>query len=192
MRSILVSLVTMLGTLPAAAQEHADKPRSLLSPEAGLMFWSVIIFAILFAVLAKFAYPKILEAVEAREKALNDAIEGAKKDREAAAAALAEQMKQLEATRTEAQKLIAEGRAAAEEVRAEVIAKATAEHKAMLERAEMEIAAERDRAIAQLRREAVELAVRGASRLIEKNLDDAGNRKLVEEYLSSIDTAKVS
>ena len=65
----------------------------LLSPDPGLMFWTVIIFAVLFLVLAKFAYPKILGAVEAREKALNDAIAAAKRDREEAAALLAEQQR---------------------------------------------------------------------------------------------------
>ena len=192
MRPSLVVLASLLTTVSASAQEHAAPKRDLLSPDPGLMFWTLVIFLLLFAVLAKFAYPKILAAVEAREKALNDAVEGAKRDREAAAALLAEQQKRLEAVRDEAQKLIAEGRAAGDKVRADVIAQATAEHAAMLERARGEIEAERDRAVAQLRREAVELAIRGASRVIEKNLDDASNRKIVDDFLGSIAAAKKS
>ena len=60
----------------------------------------------------------------------------------------------------------------------------------MLERARAEIQAERDRALLELRREAVELAVRGASKVLEKNLDDAANRKIVDDYLASIPAAK--
>ena len=187
-KSTTLIAIQLLLALPVAAQ---DEPKSnLLKPDAGLMFWTVVIFLLLFAILAWKAYPAILGAVEAREKALNDALESAKKDREAAAAALAEQQKKLEQTREEAQKLIAEGRAAGDKVRVDVIAQAKAEHDAMLERARAEIQAERDRAVLELRREAVELAVRGASKVLEKNLDDAANRKIVDDYLASIPAAK--
>jgi F-type H+-transporting ATPase subunit b len=186
MRTTLATLLALLAPLSAVAQEHAAKKVDLLTPDAGLMFWTFVIFAGLFAILAKFAYPKILGAVEARERALNEAISSAKRDREEAAALLAEQQRKLAEVREEAQKLIAEGRAAGEKVRTGVIDLANAEQRAILERARAEIGAERDRAIAQLRREAVELAVRGASKVIEKNLDDATNRKLVDDFLDSI------
>ena len=56
----------------------------------------------------------------------------------------------------------------------------------MLERARREIEAEKVRAIAELRREAVDLAIAGAGKVIEKNLDDDSNRKIVENFLSTI------
>jgi F-type H+-transporting ATPase subunit b len=189
-KSTTILAMQLLLALPIAAQ---DEPKSnLLKPDTGLMVWTAVIFFLLLAILWWKAYPAILGAVEAREKALNDALEGAKRDREAAAAALAEQQKKLEQTRDEAQKMIAEGRAAGDKVRADVIAQAKAEHDAMLERARTEIQAERDRAVLELRREAVELAVRGASKVLEKNLDDAANRKIVDDYLASIPAGKSS
>ena len=192
MRSMLVVLASLVTPAASLAQESGAPKGGLLSPDAGLMFWTLIIFLTLFAVLAKFAYPAILGAVEAREKALNDALAFAKKDRDDAAALLAEQQKQLAATRDEAQKIIAEGRAAGEKVRTSVIEQASAEQRQMLERAKTEIGAERDRAIAELRREAVELAIKGASKVIGKNLDDATNRKIVDDFLGSIAPAKKS
>ena len=60
----------------------------------------------------------------------------------------------------------------------------------ILERARQEIGAERDRAIAELRHEAVELAIKGASKVIEQNLDDAANRKIVEDFLADLQKAK--
>jgi F-type H+-transporting ATPase subunit b len=60
----------------------------------------------------------------------------------------------------------------------------------ILERARQEIGAERDRAIAELRYEAVELAIKGASKVIEHNLDDAANRKIVEDFLADLQKAK--
>ena len=76
-------------------QEHgaaaAEAPKGgLLTPSGGLMFWTLIIFMILFFVLSRFAFKPITAAVAAREKALEDAIAGAKADREAAAKLLEE------------------------------------------------------------------------------------------------------
>jgi F-type H+-transporting ATPase subunit b len=195
MRTLFRSLViSALAAAPAFAQE-AEAPQSkvdLLSPNYGLMFWTLVIFAVLFFVLAKFAFGPITKAVEAREQALEDAIESAKRDRDEAARLLAEQRAALDSTRGEAQKLIADARSAAERVRAELIEQAHTEQTNMLDRARREIEAEKAGAIAQLRREAVDLAIAGASRVIDRNLDQAANRQLVESFLASVTPAAVS
>ena len=171
---------------PAAEAGEATAKVNLLSPNGGLMFWTLVIFLILFAILGKMVLPKILAAVEAREKALEDAIEGAKRDREEASRMLAEQQRQIEAARGEAQKLIVEGRQIGEKLRADMIEETQQQQQAMLERARREIETEKQRAISEMRREAIELAIAGASKVIEKNLDDQSNRKIVESFLSSI------
>ena len=190
LRSSLLSLPLLaLAAAPALAavrQEAEHGPPNLLNPSVGLMFWTLLIFIVLFIILSKFAFPPILGAVEAREKALQDAIEGARADRDAAAALLARQQQELEATRAEAQKLIADGRAAGERLRGEMLEQTRTQQQEMLERARRDIAAERDIAIAELRREAVDLALAGAGKVIERNLDDAGNRQLIESFLASI------
>jgi F-type H+-transporting ATPase subunit b len=193
MRTLFRSLViSALAAAPALAQESGSAKVDLLSPNYGLMFWTLVIFAALFFVLAKFAFGPITKAVEAREKALEDAIESAKRDREEAARLLADQRAALDATRGEAQKLIADARTAAERVRAELIEQAHAEQTNMLDRARKEIEAEKAGAIAQLRREAVDLAIAGAGRVIDRNLDQAANRQLVESFLASVTPAAVS
>jgi F-type H+-transporting ATPase subunit b len=187
----LPTALTLLATAATAAgaQEHAAEPPSLMSPNLGLMVWTLVIFVLLFLVLKRFAFPPILEAVEARERALEEAIAGAKRDREEAARLLAEQRAALEQSRGEAQKLLAEGRAAAEKMRADLLGQARAEAEEAKNRALREIDAERERAVADLRREAVDLALAGASKVIERNLDDASNRQLVESFLSSVASA---
>jgi len=147
---------------------------------------ALVIFLILYGLLKWKAFPAILGAVEQREKALQDAIDSAKRDREEAQRILEEHRKQIEAARGDAQKLIADGRAVAEKMRADMLEQTHQEQQTMLERARKEIDAERDRAIAQLRREAVNLALAGASKVIEQNLDNTKNRQLVESFLSSI------
>ena len=169
------------------AAEVAEAPKGgLLSPSGGLMFWTLLIFVILLFVLSRAAFKPMLAAVEAREKSLEEAIANAKADREAAAKILAEHKAQLDAARGEAQKLIAEGRAVGDKVRADMIEETRGQQQEMLERARREIEGEKQRAIADLRREAVDLAIAGASKVIEKNLDDASNRKIVESFLSQI------
>jgi F-type H+-transporting ATPase subunit b len=174
--------------LQATTTVPEDSPPSgdLLSLNGGLMFWTLVVFLILFAILGKLVFPKITAAVEAREKALEEAIEAAKRDREEAALALAEQQRQIEAARVEAQKIIVEGRQTGDKLRAQMIEETHQQQQQMLERARREIEQEKERAIAELRREAIELAIAGASKVIEKNLDDQANRKIVESFLSSI------
>jgi F-type H+-transporting ATPase subunit b len=181
-----ISLLMLIQEHAAQAGEAEAAKGGLLTPTGGLMFWTLIIFLILFFVLSRYAFKPITAAVAAREKALEDAIAGAKADRDAAAKLLAEHQAQLDAARGEAQKLIVEGRTVGEKIRGEMVEETRAQQQDMLERARREIESEKERAIAELRREAVDLAIAGAGKVIEKNLDDASNRSIVEKFLSSI------
>ena len=166
-----------------AAQEHASGP---LTVEGGLMLWTVFIFLLLLAILKKFAWPAILGAVEAREKALERQLAEAARDRELAAALLAEHQKLIAEAKTQAHAVIVEARNVAEKERALAIEKTKQEQEELLARARREIAAERDSAVAELRREAVDLSLAAASKLIEKRLDGETDRKLVQEFLSTL------
>ena len=194
MRTLSVSTALLLAnTAVAAAQEHgAGGGGGLMSLQVNLMFWTLIIFVLLYFILKKFAFGPITAAVDAREKALEDAVEGAKRDRDAAAKLLAEHHAKIEAARDEAQKLIADGRAVAEKMRGEMLDQTRKEQADMLERARRDIGAERDKAVAQLRKEAVDLALAGAGKVIEQNLESQKNRQLIESYLSSLGTLKVT
>ena len=190
MRSFLTRALLLVATTatPALASEAEAPKVGLLDPVGGLMAWTLLVFLIVLFVLSKFAFGPIVGAVEAREEALRDAMDQAKADRDAAAASLAEQKKQLDAARSDAQKIIADGRVTAEKMRADLLEATKVQQGEMLERAKRDIETEKVKAIAELRREAVDLAIAGASKVIEKNLDDAQNRKLVEHYLSSLET----
>jgi F-type H+-transporting ATPase subunit b len=170
---------------PLRAQE-AGSGGNILTPNGGLMVWTLVIFGILFFVLSKYAFKPITAAVAAREKALEDALVQAKQDRADAAAHLAEQRQLLERAHGDAQRLIAEARTTGDTVRQQLLAQTHAQQTELLERARKEIDDERMRAIADLRREAVDLAILGAGKVIEKNLDDATNRKLVDEFLAGL------
>ena len=190
MRTLLRSLALVALSASPALAEPANT--NLLDPNYGLMAWTLFVFVGLFLILKFFAFGPILKSVEAREQALEDAINAAKRDREEAANLLAEHRAKLDALHGEGQKIIADARVAAERVRSELVERAHAEQASMLARARQEIESEKVRAIAELRREAVDLAIAGASKVIEKNLDQTSNRQLVESFLASVTPAAVT
>jgi F-type H+-transporting ATPase subunit b len=185
--AVVLAVASFVPTATAfAAPEGEGGPVNLLEPNAGLMVWTTVVFIGLMLVLKKFAFGPLFAAVEAREKALEDAIDGAKRDREASAALLAEQKAAIEAARTQAQQIIADGRAVAEKMRADLLEETRKQQGEMMEQARRDIEGEKAKAIADLRREAVDLAIVGASKVIEQNLDSAGNRRIVEQFLASL------
>ncbi|HEU4563543.1 MAG TPA: F0F1 ATP synthase subunit B [Gemmatimonadaceae bacterium] len=184
--TLRAGLALALVASPVLAQEHEAPKGGLLTLQGGLMFWTLVIFVLLLIVLSRFAFRPITAAVAAREAALEAAINEAKRDRDEASRLLAEQQAALEASRAEAARFLADGRAAGERLRAELLEQARQEQQELLERVRGEIAHERDRAIADLRREAVDLAIVGAGKVIEKNLDDATNRRIVEQFLATV------
>jgi F-type H+-transporting ATPase subunit b len=182
--------LAMAAARPLLAQEAehgaAAGGVNLLEPHAGLMFWTLIIFVVLLVILSKFAFKPLTAAVEARERALEEAIANAKRDRDQAATLLAEQRAALDASRAEAQGLIAQARAGAEKMRGELLEDTRRQQQEMLDRARQDIEGEKVRAIADLRREAVDLAIAGAGKIVERNLDDTTNREMVERFLASL------
>ena len=190
MRILSRGLFLLVVSAPALAAQEAE-PVNLLSPSGGLMFWTLLIFIVLFFILSRFAFKPITAAVDARERALEEAIESARRDREAAAEVLAEQKRHLDAARAEAQQFIADGRATAEKLRQDLLAETREQQQEMLERARHEIDAEKVKAVAELRREAVDLAIAAAGKVVAKNLDQATNREIVERFLASIEPGSV-
>lgn len=184
-RPIAALLALTLTASPALAAEDGAKV-SLLDPHYGLMFWTLLVFAATLLVLWKFAWGPILEGVRSREQALTDAMAAAQRDRAEAARLMAEQKAALEAARAEAQRFIADGRATAESMRGEMLEQTRLQQAELLERARKEIESEKSKAIDELRREAVDLALAGAGKLIGQKLDAGSDRKLVEDYLATL------
>ncbi len=168
----------------ALQEEHTSGP---LTVEGGLMLWTVFIFILLLLVLKRFAWPAILGAVEAREQALEQQLAEAERSRTEAAALLAEHKRLVADAKGQAHGIIVEARQLAEKERAAAMEKTKQEQQEFLARARREIDAERDRAIADLRREAVDLSLAAASKLIGERVGTDTDRKLVLDYLATLD-----
>jgi F-type H+-transporting ATPase subunit b len=176
-------------SLTLALQEESHASSGPLSVEPGLMIWTVFIFLLLLGLLKKVAWPAVLGAVEAREKALEEQIAEAERNRAEAAALLAEHKKLIADAKAQAHGIIVEARSVAEKERALAMEKTKQEQEELLARARREIGTERERAIQDLRREAVDLSLAAASKLIGERLSADSDRKLVMDYLATLDSA---
>ena len=188
-RSLITASALILGSAaPLLAQEHEEQG-GLLSVNTGLSAWTIIIFLIVLAILSKFAFPKILGAVEAREKHLEELAVAAERDRAEAAALVEEHRRLVDETRGTVQEALGEARNTAEQMRSELMEQARREHAELLARGRAEVANERAGMLEQVRRDAAELAMRAAEKLVRRSLDADDNRRLVQEYLAQVTPA---
>jgi len=176
-------------TLLALLQEGGEHVASPFDINGGVIIWTVVIFVILLALLYRLGYPALLKMVEERERRIQKQLEDAEKANAEAQRLLEEHKKQIAAARNEAQEILAKAKTVSQKERETLLAKAREEYDALLSRARKDIDAEKEKAIQALRREAVELSIAAASRVIEANLDNDANRKLVSEFLESIGKA---
>jgi len=177
----------MTALLALLQEEAGGQVASPFDINGGVIIWTVVIFAILLALLWRLGYPALLRMVEERERRIQKQLDDAEKANAEAQRLLEEHRKQIAAARNEAQDILAKAKAVSQKERETLLAKAREEYDALLSRARKDIDAEKDKAILALRQEAVDLSLAAASRLIEKNLDTAANKQLVLDYLKSIE-----
>ncbi len=180
-------------TLLLALLQETEAGGHVASPfdiNGGVIIWTVVIFLILFAGLWRFGYPELLRMVEERERRIKKQLEDAEKANAEAQRLLDEHKTQIAAAHNQAQEILAKAKSVSEKERAMLLGKAREEYDALLNRARKDIDAEKDKAIQALRREAVDLSIAAASRVIEANLDTDTNRKLVTEFLESLGKAE--
>jgi len=161
-----------------------DNPLVRFDP--GLLIWTVLTFGALLAVLRWKAWGPIVGAIERREKAIRDAIDAARSQRDEAMRVLEDNKRALEEARLETARMIEQGRKDAEAARAELIDKARADAAGVVEQGRHQIERETRAAVQQLRGEAANLAVLAAGRIVKVSLDDAAQKRIVEECLDEI------
>ena len=176
-------LVQEHGAAPGG-EAHAASPFDI---NTGVIFWTLVVFGVLFVLLWRLAWPTILKSVEERERKIQRQLDEAEKNRVESARLLEEHKKLVQGARAEAQELIARAKQVAEKEREALLASARREHDELLQRARKDIDAEKQKALVALRQEAVDLALAAATRLVEQRLDAEGHRRLVTDYLASLD-----
>lgn len=158
----------------------------LLQPESGLIFWTIVTFAVLLGVLWKFAWNPILGALEAREQAIQRTIDDAERLQAQAEAVLEEHKARLAEARAEGNRLLDEARRAGERMKSEIMEKARADAGQVIERAQRQLELETEKALQTVRFRAADMALEAAERVLERSLTDADHRRLAEEAIAEI------
>jgi F-type H+-transporting ATPase subunit b len=172
-----------------AQAEHAEEEGGsfLVSPNVGLMIWTLLVFGISMYVLAKLAFPRIAEALDKRQRAIEESIDLAERTRKEADELLAEYRERLAEARSQADEIVARARKTAEEQEAESLADARRKREEMMEQTRREIEVETRRALDQIRSEVANLTVLATEKVTRKTLTDADQRRLVEEAVGEFD-----
>jgi F-type H+-transporting ATPase subunit b len=158
----------------------------LLSFNTGFAIWVGISMIVFILLMMKFAVPPIMKALEEREQNIKDSLESAEK-----ALAKAEQIskdneKALREAEAKAQQIRKEAVEQAELLRSERIKKAKEDADHLLDQAKTSIEQEKKQALLELRAEVAKLAVLSASKIIDAELDNEKNNKLVDNFLSEL------
>jgi F-type H+-transporting ATPase subunit b len=161
-----------------------DNP--LVQVDPGLYIWAIVTFLALLALLTKFAWKPLLLALEARQRTIQKALDDAEKAKLELERLNRESEQIIRQARVEADQIITMSRADAERLREEMRQKARAEAEGIVKTAERQIQLETARAIQQIRREAADLSVAIASKLIQRNLTKEDNEKLIDEALGQL------
>ena len=159
----------------------------LVSPGIGLMIWTLLVFGISLYVLAKLAFPRIAEALDKRQQAIEDSIETSERVKREAEQLLQEYRERLAEARGQADDIVARARKTGEAHENEVLAEAKAKREEMMEQTRRDIEAETRRAIQEIRKEVADLTVAATEKVTRKSLTDADQQRLVEEALAELD-----
>jgi F-type H+-transporting ATPase subunit b len=164
----------------------------LISPNVGLMVWTIVVFLISLFILRKWVFPLIGEALDKRAKTIEGEIDSAAELRQEADKVLDEYRERLKEARAQAEEIVGRARQTAEvhehearERSQEILAEAA-------KRAERDIDAATQRALDDIRREVADLTIMATEKVVRKTLNDADQRRLVEEALGEMDLSGLS
>jgi F-type H+-transporting ATPase subunit b len=183
--------VTQLAThLPLAAEESGGS--FLVSPNLGLMIWTLLVFLIVMYVLSKAAFPKIQEALDKRANAIRDSIESAEKTREEADKILEEYRARLREAREQADDIVARARKAAEATTAQASQEGRDKREELLAAARRDIEAETRRSLERIRKEVADLTVLTTEKVTRKSLTGDDQKRLIDDALAEVDFSSLS
>lgn len=183
----------MLAQLVLAAEDGAAGAKEkaggsfLVEPGLGLMVWTLLVFGGAMFLLYKLAFPKIAEALDKRQRAIEESIDVAEKTKTEAAALLEEYRERLKDARTQSEEIVARARKAGEVHERESTEAARVKREELMSQARKDIEAETRRAIQEIRGEVANLTVMATEKVTRKTLTPEDQKRLVDEALSELD-----
>src|SRR5688572_8099755 len=162
----------------------------LVQPDPGLFIWTILTFLVLVTLLAKFAWRPLLQALDSRQELIRKSLDDAQQARQELERLQHESAQIIRQARVDAEAVVAQSRSDAARLREELRQKAKAEAEGIVRNAERQIQLETQRALQQIRHEAVDLSVMIASKILRRNLTREDNEKLIEEALKQVETPR--
>jgi len=162
----------------------------LVQPDPGLFIWTILTFLVLLGLLAKFAWRPLLKTLEGRQEAIKKSLEDADRAKEELARMQQESAKIIEQARVEADSILSRTRSDADRLKEELKVRAKEEADTMIRNAEQQIQLQTRQALQQVREEVGDIAVTIASKLLERNLTNEDNDRLIRETLRQLEVAK--
>jgi F-type H+-transporting ATPase subunit b len=181
-----------MSDLPVTIAADDSGGSFLVSPDVGLMIWTLVVFGISMFILGKFAFPRIAEALDRRQKAIEDSIDAAEQTRREADQILSEYRERLAEARGQADDIVARARKTGEAAENEIVAEARSKREDMMEQTRRDIEAETRRAIQAIRAEVADLTVLATEKVARKSLTADDQKRLVDEALSELDFASLA
>jgi F-type H+-transporting ATPase subunit b len=159
----------------------------LISPNVGLMIWTLLLFVLSMVVLWRVAFPRISQALDRRQRTIEDSIDAAERTRHEADELLAEYRERLAEARGQAEEIVQRARNAGEVHERNATEQAQARREQLMEQTRREIEAETRRAIDEIRREVADLTVVATEKVTRKTLTAEDQQRLLEEAISELD-----
>jgi F-type H+-transporting ATPase subunit b len=177
---------------PAAHIPIASKGSFLISTNVGIMIWTIVVFVISLLILRRWVFPRIGEALDNRAKKIDGDIDAAAELRKEADKVLDEYRERLKEARAQSDEIVQRARQAAETHEREAKEQGREMITEASQRAQREIESATKRALDDLRREVADLTIMATEKVTRKTLDDADQRRLVEEALGELDFSGLS
>lgn len=156
----------------------------LVTPQIGLLFWTVLIFLVLVFLLAKFAWKPILKMVEERTKNIEDALNSAENAKKEMAGLKAENEQIMKEARAERDKIVREAREMKDKIIEESKETAKAEADKILAQARKLIDDEKRAAMNELKDQVASLSIEIAEKILIKELSDKKKQaELIDDIL---------
>jgi F-type H+-transporting ATPase subunit b len=159
----------------------------LITPNVGLMVWTLVVFFISWLVLRKWVFPAIRNAIDARADRINESIDAAEQTRQEAERLLSDYRERLKEARGQADAIIARARTAAEAHERSASEESKLKRDQLMEQTRRDIEAETRRAIQEIRKEVADLTVLATEKVTRKTLTEDDQRRLIEDAMSELD-----
>src|ERR687892_2129066 len=184
-----------IGSFLLIAQEGGGEDSGgdfLVSPDVGLMIWTLVAFGATLYLLNKLAFPRIAEALDRRRRAIEESIDHAERTKREADELLDEYRARLREAREQAEEITVRARKAADALADDAKADATKQREELLAATRRDIEAETRRALDEIRKEVANLTVIATEKVTRKSLTPDDHRRLIQEALGEVDFSALS